>query len=33
MEKDATGEEYPVVSTVTPYGEGKLEIRWPTKDK
>jgi hypothetical protein len=33
LEKDAAGDDRPVVSTVSPYGDGKTEIRWPKKEK
>jgi hypothetical protein len=33
IEKDATGDELPVISTLSPYGDGKQEIRWPKKEK
>jgi hypothetical protein len=31
--KDDTGDKLPVISTNSPYGDGKQEIRWPKKDK
>jgi hypothetical protein len=30
---DAAGDKLPVVSTMSPYGDGKQEIRWPKKEK
>lgn len=33
LEKDAEGEEFPVISAVSPFGDGKQEIRWPEKGK
>jgi hypothetical protein len=32
-EDEQTGERIPVISTKSPYGEGKAEIRWPAKAK
>jgi hypothetical protein len=33
VEDKETGDEIPVISTVSPYGDGKQVIRWPKKEK